>query len=103
LRISVVPYALSPNTSRVLSLPSSASSSSPISASLLSLAAGLDEPAGGQSRAGFDRNMLALLALIAEQDAEAAQDSDGTDGRWRIARRVAPGDHGDRSRGPARA
>jgi Transposase DDE domain/Transposase domain (DUF772) len=32
---------------------------------------------------------LALLALIAGQDVEPAEDSDGTDGRWRIARRVA--------------
>jgi hypothetical protein len=33
---------------------------------------------------------LALLALIAGQDVEPAEDSDGTDGRWRIARKVAP-------------
>ncbi len=33
---------------------------------------------------------LALLALVAGQDVEPAEDSDGTDGRWRIARRVAP-------------
>ncbi len=32
---------------------------------------------------------MALLTLIAGQDVEPAQDSDGTDGRWRIARRVA--------------
>jgi len=32
----------------------------------------------------------ALLALVAGQDVEPAEDSDGTDGRWRIARRVAP-------------
>ena len=31
---------------------------------------------------------VALLALVAGQDVEPAQDSDGTDGRWRIARRV---------------
>ena len=31
-----------------------------------------------------------LLALVADQDVEPAQGSDGTDGRWRIARRVAP-------------
>src|SRR5947209_18006183 len=30
----------------------------------------------------------ALLALIAGQDVEPAEGSDGTDGRWRIARRV---------------
>jgi hypothetical protein len=33
---------------------------------------------------------LALLALLAGQDVEPAEGSDGTDGRWRIARRVAP-------------
>ncbi|MDT7563980.1 MAG: hypothetical protein QOC67_5460 [Pseudonocardiales bacterium] len=33
---------------------------------------------------------VALLALIAGQDVEPATGSDGTDGRWRIARRVAP-------------
>ncbi len=33
---------------------------------------------------------LALLALVAGQDVEPAEDSDGTDGRWRIARKVAP-------------
>jgi len=32
---------------------------------------------------------VALLALVAGQDVEPAQDSDGTDGRWRIARKVA--------------
>jgi IS5 family transposase len=32
---------------------------------------------------------LALLALVAGQDVEPAEGSDGTDGRWRIARRVA--------------
>lgn len=32
---------------------------------------------------------LALLALVAGQDVEPAEDSDGTDGRWRIARKVA--------------
>ena len=33
---------------------------------------------------------VALLALIAGQDVEPVDDSDGTDGRWRIAQRVAP-------------
>ena len=33
---------------------------------------------------------LALLALVAGQDVEPAAGSDGTDGRWQIARRVAP-------------
>ena len=32
---------------------------------------------------------FALLALVAGQDVEPAEGSDGTDGRWRIARRVA--------------
>ena len=33
---------------------------------------------------------VALLALVAGQDVEPVEDGDGTDGRWRIARRVAP-------------
>jgi hypothetical protein len=33
---------------------------------------------------------VALLALIAGQDVEPGEGSDGTDGRWRIARGVAP-------------
>jgi Transposase DDE domain/Transposase domain (DUF772) len=33
---------------------------------------------------------VALLALVAGQDVEPADGSDGTDGHWRIARRVAP-------------
>ncbi len=33
---------------------------------------------------------VALLALVAGQDVEPVEDSDGTDGRWQIARRVAP-------------
>ena len=32
---------------------------------------------------------VALLALVAGQDVEPVEDSDGTDGRWRIAQRVA--------------
>jgi Transposase domain (DUF772)/Transposase DDE domain len=40
----------------------------------------LDEPAA---------SALALLALVAGQDVEPAEGSDGTDGRWRIARQVA--------------
>ncbi|MDT0354139.1 IS5/IS1182 family transposase, partial [Pseudonocardia sp. DSM 45834] len=31
-----------------------------------------------------------LLALVAGQDVEPVEGSDGTDGRWRIARKVAP-------------
>jgi hypothetical protein len=33
---------------------------------------------------------IGLLALVAGQDAGPAAGSDGTDGRWRIARRTAP-------------
>jgi hypothetical protein len=40
----------------------------------------LEEPAA---------SALALLALVAGQDVEPAEGSDGTDGRWRIARKVA--------------
>jgi hypothetical protein len=40
-----------------------------------------DEPAA---------DALGLLALVAGQDVEPAGGSDGTDGRWRIARKVAP-------------
>jgi len=36
------------------------------------------------------RRVVALLALIAGQDVEPAAGSDGTDGRWVIARKVAP-------------
>lgn len=40
--------------------------------------------AGGQ-----EAEAVALLALVAGQDVEPAEDSDGHDGRWRIARKVA--------------
>jgi hypothetical protein len=33
---------------------------------------------------------LGLLALVAGKDVEPAEGSDGTDGRWRIAQKVAP-------------
>ena len=39
---------------------------------------------------GKSAEALALLALVAGQDVEPAEDSDGTDGRWRIARKTAP-------------
>ena len=39
---------------------------------------------------GKPAEALALLALVAGQDVEPAEDSDGTDGRWRIARATAP-------------
>jgi len=38
---------------------------------------------------GTAAQAVALLALIAGQDVEPAEGSDGTDGRWRIARKVA--------------
>ena len=41
-------------------------------------------------RDGPAADALGLLALVAGQDVEPAEGSDGTDGRWRIARRVAP-------------
>ena len=57
----------------------------------LAVLAGIEErhPDG----AGLDARAaeaVALLALVAGQDVEPAEDSDGTDGRWRIARQVAP-------------
>jgi transposase len=55
----------------------------------LALIAALDvqtiTAAGGQAA-----EAVALLALVAGQDVEPAEGSDGTDGRWRIARKVAP-------------
>jgi len=38
---------------------------------------------------GKPAEAVALLALVAGQDVEPAEDSDGTDGRWRIARKTA--------------
>jgi hypothetical protein len=35
-------------------------------------------------------NAVGILALVAGQDVEPAEDSDGRDGRWRIAQRTAP-------------
>lgn len=42
-------------------------------------------------RPGPAADALGLLALVAGQDVEPAEGSDGSDGRWRIARRTAPG------------
>jgi Transposase DDE domain len=36
------------------------------------------------------RRKTPRLALVAGQDVEPTEGSDGTDGRWRIARKVAP-------------
>ena len=54
-----------------------------------------ERAAGGSAEAELDQDAdaefgLALLPLVAGQDVESAEGSDGTDGRWRIARRVAP-------------
>jgi IS5 family transposase len=43
-----------------------------------------------QAQGGKPAEAVALLALVAGQDVEPAEDSDGTDGRWRIARATAP-------------
>jgi hypothetical protein len=45
---------------------------------------------GSPERGPAAADALGLLALVAGQDVEPAEDSDGTDGRWRIARKVAP-------------
>ena len=57
-------------------------------ADALALLAGLDVDvitgAGGKAA-----EAVAILALVAGQDVEPAEGSEGTDGRWRIARKVA--------------
>ncbi len=45
---------------------------------------------GAPERDAAAADALGLLALVAGQDVEPAGDSDGMDGRWRIARKVAP-------------
>jgi IS5 family transposase len=45
---------------------------------------------GAPQRDQAAADALGLLALVAGQDVEPADGSDGTDGRWRIARKVAP-------------
>ena len=45
---------------------------------------------GTPERGAAAADALGLLALVAGQDIEFAEDSDGTDGRWKIARKVAP-------------
>jgi len=55
---------------------------------LLGVLAGLDQ----KVQDGWDekaQQAVALLALVSGQDVEPAEGSDGTDGRWRIARRTA--------------
>ena len=53
---------------------------------VLDALAGRDAP----EREAAEADALGLLALVAGQDVEPADGSDGTDGRWRIARKVAP-------------
>jgi IS5 family transposase len=55
----------------------------------LAVLAALCAPDGPQ-RDPAAADALGLLALVAGQDVEPADGSDGTDGRWRIARKVAP-------------
>lgn len=43
-----------------------------------------------EAAGGRPAEAVALLALVAGQDVEPAEGSDGTDGRWRIARKTAP-------------
>ena len=45
---------------------------------------------GSPQRDPAAADAVGLLALVAGQDVEPAEGSDGTDGRWRIARKVAP-------------
>jgi len=45
---------------------------------------------GAPQRDAAAADALGLLALVAGQDVEPAEGSDGADGRWRIARKVAP-------------
>ena len=59
----------------------------------LALLAALDQQIGLEAittAGGKPAEAVALLALVAGQDVEPAEDSDGTDGRWRIARKTAP-------------
>src|SRR5215210_3815341 len=55
----------------------------------LALLAGLDVEAI-TAAGGKPAEAVALLALVAGQDVEPADGSDGTNGRWRIARKTAP-------------
>jgi len=55
---------------------------------------------GAPERDAVAADALGLLALVAGQDVEPAADSDGTDGRWRIARKVAADRPVDRTNSP---
>ena len=56
---------------------------------LAAVTGSLEEHGGIESLEPEAAQAVALLALVAGQDVEPAEDSDGTDGRWRIARRTA--------------
>ena len=59
----------------------------------LALLAEIDQQIGLEAitkAGGKPADAVALLALVAGQDVEPVEDSDGTDGRWRIARKTAP-------------
>ena len=57
----------------------------------LAVLAGIEEQhPDGDGLTDTGSQAVALLALVAGQDVEPAEGSDGTDGRWRIARKVAP-------------
>jgi hypothetical protein len=56
---------------------------------LVNDALALLEALDGQELHGPAAEAAALLALVAGQDVEPAEGSDGTDGRWQIARKVA--------------
>src|SRR4051812_46168581 len=57
---------------------------------LEAVAGSLAGSGGMEALEGDAAQAVALLALVAGQDVEPAEGSDGTDGRWRIARRTAP-------------
>lgn len=57
----------------------------------LAVLAGIEERhPDGQGLEAKQAEAVALLALVAGQDVEPAEGSNGTDGRWRVARQVAP-------------
>jgi IS5 family transposase len=56
---------------------------------LVSDAYALVQALGGRDLDEEASSAVALLALVAGQDVEPAEGSDGTDGRWRIARKVS--------------
>jgi hypothetical protein len=55
----------------------------------LAVVAAFEQAAAGGDLDDKAAQAVALLALVAGQDVEPAEDSDGTDGRWKIARKVS--------------